>query len=479
MLKKQTKLILTIAVTMFCTTLIPLTNVTATEMVPSGNYEKEDNKYFDKATFIELGTNCSGTLEADLDLDYYKVTIPKSVSFDYSLEVNQDSKLHYGYNLTVYDSKRNKLYKNENIDENFYQNDLILPPGDYYLKIENASIYGTTDILAIYTLTTKFKNLENYEIENDDNFDNTTFIKLDTAYSGTLYRTSDLDYYKITIPKSVSFDYSLEVNQDSGLGYGYNITLYDSKQNILYKNERNDENFYKNNLILPPGNYYLKVENASIYGPTNISAIYTLTSKTTKLKNSEIENNDTIKKSTNIKANTQYVGELFTSTDEDWYKVNIKGNSYIYLDMVVDNSYDLKQGYYAQIYNSNGSLINNSSGGSGYYWSSNESSEKIAVTKGTYCVVIKAYSEYSSPSSEAFYKFKIINKSLVKFNSNGGKTVASKSYVVDKTLTTLQSPKRTGYTFSGWYSKKTGGTKISKDTKVTKNVTYYAHWTKR
>jgi len=41
----------------------------------------------------------------------------------------------------------------------------------------------------------------------------------------------------------------------------------------------------------------------------------------------------------------------------------------------------------------------------------------------------------------------------------------------------LLTPKRTGYAFAGWYTKKSGGTKISAKTKITKNVTYYARWT--
>jgi uncharacterized repeat protein (TIGR02543 family) len=40
-------------------------------------------------------------------------------------------------------------------------------------------------------------------------------------------------------------------------------------------------------------------------------------------------------------------------------------------------------------------------------------------------------------------------------------------------------PVRTGYTFAGWYTKKTGGTKVTANTKVTKFVdhTLYARWT--
>ena len=41
----------------------------------------------------------------------------------------------------------------------------------------------------------------------------------------------------------------------------------------------------------------------------------------------------------------------------------------------------------------------------------------------------------------------------------------------------LPAVTREGYTSKGWYTKKSGGSKIKTSTKVTKNVTYYAQWT--
>ena len=38
-------------------------------------------------------------------------------------------------------------------------------------------------------------------------------------------------------------------------------------------------------------------------------------------------------------------------------------------------------------------------------------------------------------------------------------------------------PKLAGYSFAGWWTRKSGGVKITAKTKVTKDVTYYAHWT--
>ena len=64
------------------------------------------------------------------------------------------------------------------------------------------------------------------------------------------------------------------------------------------------------------------------------------------------------------------------------------------------------------------------------------------------------------------------------FNGNGGGTpnpsTITKTYGSE--LGTLPTCSRTGYTFLGWYTASSGGTKISSTTKITSTVTYYAQW---
>ena len=66
----------------------------------------------------------------------------------------------------------------------------------------------------------------------------------------------------------------------------------------------------------------------------------------------------------------------------------------------------------------------------------------------------------------------------VTFNANGGSvSPTTRSVEWGATVGALPTPTRNGYTFDGWYTKKSGGTKVSAKTKVTKNITYYAQWT--
>ena len=67
----------------------------------------------------------------------------------------------------------------------------------------------------------------------------------------------------------------------------------------------------------------------------------------------------------------------------------------------------------------------------------------------------------------------------VTFNSNGG-SPSGMTIVTgpDGKLPALpKSPSRDNYTFDGWYTKSTGGTKITTSTVFTEDTTVYAHWT--
>ena len=68
-------------------------------------------------------------------------------------------------------------------------------------------------------------------------------------------------------------------------------------------------------------------------------------------------------------------------------------------------------------------------------------------------------------------------KLKVSFDANGG-TVAKSSAEYDKNdkIGTLPVPQRTGYTFEGWYTSASGGSKVTESTRVTSDMTVYARW---
>lgn len=68
----------------------------------------------------------------------------------------------------------------------------------------------------------------------------------------------------------------------------------------------------------------------------------------------------------------------------------------------------------------------------------------------------------------------------VTFNANGGNcTIASKNVTYGNTYGTLPTPTRTGYSFAGWYTSASGGSRVmsSMTVSLAGNQTLYAHWT--
>ena len=83
----------------------------------------------------------------------------------------------------------------------------------------------------------------------------------------------------------------------------------------------------------------------------------------------------------------------------------------------------------------------------------------------------------AAKSNTTVYAHWTINTYRVIFDGNGG--TASKSSIdvqYGNAVGKLPSATREGYTFSGWYTAASGGSKVSKTNTVTGNITLYAHW---
>ena len=95
---------------------------------------------------------------------------------------------------------------------------------------------------------------------------------------------------------------------------------------------------------------------------------------------------------------------------------------------------------------------------------------------GTYSCKVSSSGSVSGSTTVSF----TINSYTVSFNGNGGtSTTTSKTVTNGSTYGTLPTPTRAGYSFNGWYTSSSGGTKITSSTsvKLTSAQTLYAHWT--
>ena len=111
--------------------------------------------------------------------------------------------------------------------------------------------------------------------------------------------------------------------------------------------------------------------------------------------------------------------------------------------------------------------------------------KKFQVKSGN----VKIDNEYSTsitvtmPESDLIIEavYETIPTYKVTFNSNGGTVsgTGTKTVTSGEKYGTLQTATKSGYTFDGWYTSGSGGTRITENTTVslTGNQTLYAHWT--
>jgi uncharacterized repeat protein (TIGR02543 family) len=67
----------------------------------------------------------------------------------------------------------------------------------------------------------------------------------------------------------------------------------------------------------------------------------------------------------------------------------------------------------------------------------------------------------------------------IAFNANGGKcSLKRRTVKTGSRIGKLPTAKRSGWKFLGWYTKKSGGGKVSAKTVIKANGTFYAHWAK-
>ena len=99
------------------------------------------------------------------------------------------------------------------------------------------------------------------------------------------------------------------------------------------------------------------------------------------------------------------------------------------------------------------------------------------------CLICKNGEKINYISKDCSSEIEVNDTVVLTFNANGG-TVSITSKELDKNSTTygtLPEPTRDGYTFTGWYTQETGGTKVLSTTPFTYGTsvqTLYAHWNK-
>lgn len=239
-------------------------------------WEQENNNKASTATNMSGNKTYYGHLYNSSDEDYYRYTVGTTgyVDLNFGLgDITDDTE--DGWKVSINDADTNKELKSFTTDKPFTCSYLNLKKGTkLIIKVEayiDSPYYAP--IAVPYTLTFKETSAGNWDKETFVNATsdwksrtkNATSISLGKEYFGNLWNSSDDDMYKISTSKNGYVTLKFNPNDvESNLGYGYQISFFDSKGKLVTK--KTAKGVYSKKYYLAKGTYYVAVTSQSSFG---------------------------------------------------------------------------------------------------------------------------------------------------------------------------------------------------------------------
>ena len=296
-----------------------------------------DNQTIDTAMSISVNQSYSGIIASTSESDYYRFTLSGSgfitVSFSHAYVDSSDT----FWRLWILDSSKNEyMYQSYvgNVTDSVRSYAVGLPAGTYYVMVDDDNEnFHYRHSSESYQFTVNYSASNVWEEEFNNNIPAANPISINTAYSGSIKDTNDLDFYKFTLKNdgvvTVSFSHDYVDSSDTY----WELWLLNSSQNeYLYQtyagNISETQNSYE--VGLPAGTYYIKVnDDNENFHYRHSSKTYQFSVNYTESDFWEKEFNNNIPDATPISINTTYSGAIRNTGDMDFFRFTLESNGYI------------------------------------------------------------------------------------------------------------------------------------------------------
>lgn len=280
------------------------------------------------AESIELNSAHSGTLKKSGDNYYYNITLENSgrINIKIKAQINRTK-------IYIYDGNYNdvwnsgSLYKDSVSGEYSGSHDVDLIKGDYYVCINAADKYD--DMSGIYDFSLSFKSanvsFEETIDSNDNRYQTGNDVEFNKEYNGQIAQNDDKDFYKISLDRSGRIDIDV-----TAAIYKINYYIYDGSGNVVFRSEFQYWNDItgesQRNLVvdLVSGDYYFCVARNDGTGNYHFNVDYTPANESFTETQSEFNNK--FETASPIELNTEYVGQLASNDNTDFYKFTVKSS---------------------------------------------------------------------------------------------------------------------------------------------------------
>ncbi len=321
------------------------TETTQMETITKEQYAASQADIENYGVQLPLNQTAEGVLSESTEEDYYKFDINQRGYFQVQLNASPSADsdaIGWGWDLTIYKKgdMTNPIKKYTSIKSSCLSACLPMESGRYYAVVEANYTYDAP-VDCPYEITAKFTASDVWEVEGNDS--NTTYntIAVNKDYQGTLYHSSDADWYRVDTTANGTLQVNItgdEKNDPDAIDWGWDIQIFDKDFQELKKYTAVKGNMSAQVLPFEKGTFYIKI-NANYTNGAPTDCIYHLNVKFTKSSSWESEYNNSKAAADTISPNKNYSGLLYYAGDVDWYKVKTteKGYFQIQLDTAAED----------------------------------------------------------------------------------------------------------------------------------------------
>ena len=201
--------------------------------------------------------------------------------------------------------------------------DMFVSAGVYYVTVE-AKVADAAE----YHLTITFDAETNVELESNDTYEKATPVELNTAYSGTLSSSKDVDFFSFALEKTSAVNVTFGTPGNGSKSTTHAFTVINAADGGILSTVTVPGNVQLSetgNLYLSPGTYLVQVAKGSTY--TNDE--YILTVNVSRNGAMESEPNNTLETANAVPVNEDIHASTGQEGDIDYYSFTLDGDAVV------------------------------------------------------------------------------------------------------------------------------------------------------
>ncbi len=439
-------------------------------------YEQESNDVQSDATTIQVNKVYVGNSAHGEDADWYKFVVPEDSKGYFQVrlkpDVNADlDALGNGWEYGIYKADDGaELWFEDNIYCEWLTTPFPFDSGVYYVKVAPSFVFSWTN--QTYNLSVEYITSDNWETEYNDSMASADVMKLNTTYYGNDMFVSDVDWYKVTLPKAgkINYIFGPDSNTDvTNIGDGWQLRVYrEDMSDAISGADRVKGKVVSSNLYWDAGTYYFQVMDDWAVDGTRKN-VYNLRVNYTVGGNYESEFNNSMTTADKVSTGVEYTGNLYydwPGPDCDYYVFTPRYTGTITMDFsrVITNA--VGNGFNIRVIDRDNEVLSELK----YVKNATASIKNVSVKKGRkYYILIQNQTTFS-PIEAVDYCFKITESKAFNKSTVSGLTAKSKS----KKKVTLRWKKLNGACGYKLYrsTKKKSGYTCIKTIKKGKTITF-------